>query len=231
MKAPGADLDVQHQCVEPRRELLGEDRGDDQRDRLDGAGGVADRVEAPVGGRELGGLADDRAAGVADRRAAAIDGRAACRSPGWSRACRACRRCGRARGRRSSAPRRRRPRRSARAEARPCRPRRRSSACRATGPVEVPPSSTSPERVIALVSATRSRGGQPAQERSPSRSAPTWASGERAVGDALRRGSRSPRRERVAAVALAADELGRAPKPPQNSMISAGEVAAPPVAA
>ena len=58
----GAGLDVHHQRVEPLGELLGEDRGDDQRDRLDGAGGVAQRVEAAVGGRELGGLADDRAA-------------------------------------------------------------------------------------------------------------------------------------------------------------------------
>ena len=48
-----ADLDVHHQRVEPGGELLGQDRGDDQRDRLDGAGGVADRVQAPVGGREL----------------------------------------------------------------------------------------------------------------------------------------------------------------------------------
>ena len=67
----GAGLDVQHQRVEAGGELLGQDRGDDQRDRLDRAGRVAQRVQAPVGGREVGGLADDRAAGLAtDARAA-----------------------------------------------------------------------------------------------------------------------------------------------------------------
>jgi hypothetical protein len=40
-----ADLDVHHERVEPGGELLGEDRGDDERDRLDRAGGVADGVE------------------------------------------------------------------------------------------------------------------------------------------------------------------------------------------
>ena len=61
----GAGLDVEHERVEALGELLGEDRRDDQRDRLDGAGGVARRVEAAVGGCEVGGLADDRAADVA----------------------------------------------------------------------------------------------------------------------------------------------------------------------
>ena len=68
-----AGLDVHDQAVEPLGQLLGEDRGDDQRDRLDGAGGVAQRVQPPVGGRELGGLADDRAARVSDDRAEALE--------------------------------------------------------------------------------------------------------------------------------------------------------------
>ena len=61
-----AGLDVHHQRVEPGGELLGEDRGDDQRQRLDRAGRVADRVQPLVGGRERAGLADDRAADAAD---------------------------------------------------------------------------------------------------------------------------------------------------------------------
>ena len=48
-----ADLHVHHQRVEPGGELLRQDRGDDQRHRLDRAGGVADRVQPAVGGREL----------------------------------------------------------------------------------------------------------------------------------------------------------------------------------
>ena len=60
-----ADLDVHHERVEPGGELLGEDRGDDERDRLDRAGGVADGVEPAVGGGEVAGLADDRAARLA----------------------------------------------------------------------------------------------------------------------------------------------------------------------
>ena len=99
-----ADLHVHDQRVEPGGELLGQDRGDDQRDRLDRRGRVAQRVQAPVGGRELRGLADDRAARLARPRRAARRGRASCRSRGSSRACRASRRCGRGRGRRSSAP-------------------------------------------------------------------------------------------------------------------------------
>ncbi len=69
----GAELDVHHQRVEPGGELLGEDGGDDQRHRLDGAGGVADRVQAPVGGRHLGGLADDRAADLVDHALEPLD--------------------------------------------------------------------------------------------------------------------------------------------------------------
>ena len=60
-----AGLDVEHERVEALGQLLGQDRGHDQRDRLDRAGGVADGVQAAVGGRQVGGLADDRAAGLA----------------------------------------------------------------------------------------------------------------------------------------------------------------------
>ena len=110
-----AELDVHHERVEPGGELLGQDRGDDQRDRLDGAGRVADRVQ-PAGRRARG-----RRSGRRSRSRPAADdapqlgrGAAPCRSRGSTRACRACRPCGRGRGRRSSAPRRRRRRRSAR---------------------------------------------------------------------------------------------------------------------
>ena len=60
-----AGLDVHDEPLEPGRELLRQDRGGDERDRFDRRGHVADRVEAPVGGRERRGLADDRAADVA----------------------------------------------------------------------------------------------------------------------------------------------------------------------
>ena len=65
----GAVLDVEHERPQPGGELLGEDRGDDERHRLDAAGRVARRVQAAVGGREVVGLADDGAARVARRRA------------------------------------------------------------------------------------------------------------------------------------------------------------------
>ena len=200
-----AELDVHHQRVEPGGELLGQDRGDDQRDRLDRAGGVADRVQAAVGGGEVGGLADDRAARLARRRggkAVAVGRRR--RSRGSRRACRACRRCGRGRGRRSSAPRRRRRRRSARASARPCRRRRRSSACRAPGG-RGPSSRTVPESRIAPVSATRSSASIPRKKTAIANAADLRV-GDRAVGD--------PGDEEVdllgaqgRAVALAADDL------------------------
>ena len=99
----GADLDVHDERVEPGGELLREDRRGDQRDRVDGRRDVADRVEPPVGRREIGGLADDGAAGGAHGRAEAARRRAPCRSRECWRACRACRRCGRGRGPRSSA--------------------------------------------------------------------------------------------------------------------------------
>ena len=62
MKAPEPRLHVEHQALQPGRELLGEDGGGDERHRLHRRRHVADRVEALVGGREIAGLADDGAA-------------------------------------------------------------------------------------------------------------------------------------------------------------------------
>ena len=164
-KAPGADLHVHHERVEPGGELLRQDRGDDQRDRLDRAGGVADRVQAAVGRCEPRRLAHDRRARARHGAAERVRAPGSCRSPGSTRACRACRRCGRGRAPRSSAPRRRTRPRSAPAAGSPCRPRRRSSACRAPGPGRPASdqSSTSPESRMAPVSAIRSARGHPVQ--------------------------------------------------------------------
>ena len=170
----GAGLDVHHQPVEPLGELLGEDRGDDQRDRLDGAGGVAQRVEAAVGGGEVGGLADDRAAGLGDGRAQPVElgrgGVAGDRVELVERAAGVAR----ARGPRSSA-------RSA--------PQAASSGARMsdtlspTPPVECLSStgpsrsqaSTVPESRIAVVSVTRSRGSR-SRKKTAIANAAAWPS-------------------------------------------------------
>ena len=73
----GAGLHVHHEALQAGGELLRQDRGGDERDRFDRRGDVADRVEPLVGGRELGGLADDRAAGLGDHAAKSARGRAA----------------------------------------------------------------------------------------------------------------------------------------------------------
>ena len=52
-------------ACEAAGELLGQDRGGDQRDALDRRRDVADRVEPAVGGRQIVGLADDGAADLA----------------------------------------------------------------------------------------------------------------------------------------------------------------------
>ena len=64
----GAGLDVEHQAGEPGGELLGQDRGGNQRDRFDRRGHVADRVQALVGGRQIRRLADDGAAHLRHHR-------------------------------------------------------------------------------------------------------------------------------------------------------------------
>ena len=61
-----AEGDVHDQAVETGRELLGEDRGGDQRDRFDGGCDVANGVQPAVGGSEIGCLTDDRAADLGD---------------------------------------------------------------------------------------------------------------------------------------------------------------------
>ncbi len=48
---PVAELDVHDQRVKTGSELLGEDRGGDQRDRFHRGGDIADRIEAPIGRR------------------------------------------------------------------------------------------------------------------------------------------------------------------------------------
>ncbi len=59
-------LHVEHEAVEILRELLAHDARGDERNRLDGRGGVAQRVHLLVGGRDLGRLADHRAAVLLD---------------------------------------------------------------------------------------------------------------------------------------------------------------------
>ena len=62
MNAPGADLDVEHQRAGALGDLLAHDRAGDQRDGLDGAGHVPQRVELLVGrGQVVTGRADDGA--------------------------------------------------------------------------------------------------------------------------------------------------------------------------
>ena len=60
-----AGLHVEHQRAEPGGELLRQDRGGDEVDRLHRRGDVADGVEAAVGGGDVVGLADDGAADLA----------------------------------------------------------------------------------------------------------------------------------------------------------------------
>ncbi len=59
----GPRLYIHDESLKPGGELLRQDRGGDERDRFDRRRHVADGVEAPVGGRQIGRLADDRAAG------------------------------------------------------------------------------------------------------------------------------------------------------------------------
>ena len=66
-----AGLHVDHQALQPGGEFLRQDAGGDQRQRLDRAGDVADRVEPPVGRCDACARADDRAAGARARRSTA----------------------------------------------------------------------------------------------------------------------------------------------------------------
>ena len=95
----GAELHVEHERVGALGDLLRHDARGDQRDRLDRAGDVAQRVELLVGRSEArAGGADDRA-DVAQLREHLVVATAPRASRGSTRACRACRRCGRGRGR------------------------------------------------------------------------------------------------------------------------------------
>jgi hypothetical protein len=71
----GALLDVHHQALEPGGQLLRQDRRGDQVEGFDRAGNIADRVEAPVGRGQLGGLADDRTADLTDDPAEGVEPR------------------------------------------------------------------------------------------------------------------------------------------------------------
>ena len=62
MKAPEPILTSSTSALEPGGELLRQDRGGDQRHRFDRRRHIADRIEPLVGGRQIGGLADDGAA-------------------------------------------------------------------------------------------------------------------------------------------------------------------------
>ncbi len=74
MNAPRADFDVEHQRAGALGELLAHDRAGDQRQRLDGAGDVAQRVDLAVGRRQLAGGEDRRAdVGKAVARICAFD--------------------------------------------------------------------------------------------------------------------------------------------------------------
>ena len=63
MKAPLPTLTSSTSELQAGGELLRQDRGGDQRHGFDRRGDVADRIEALVGRRQIGGLADDGAAG------------------------------------------------------------------------------------------------------------------------------------------------------------------------
>ena len=125
-----AHLHVEHERLGALGDLLRHDRAGDERDRLDRAGDVAQRVELAVGRRQVGAGRVDHRADVAEDLRAPRRPRAWIASRGSSPSCRWSRRCGRGPARRSAARPRRTPRRAARAPARSCRRPRRWSACR-----------------------------------------------------------------------------------------------------
>lgn len=61
---PGTNLDVEHQCTRTLSQLLAHNRTGDQRQRFDGAGNVAQRIQLGIGWRQLAG-GEDRGADVA----------------------------------------------------------------------------------------------------------------------------------------------------------------------
>ena len=158
-------------------QLLGQDAGGDQRQRLHRAGGVADRVEPAVGRRDARAGADDRAAGVAQRalERRAIGRRAVAgqrlelvqRAAGVAEAAPRDHRHHRAAGGERSAP----------APGSPCRRRRRWSACRAAGRRSGRATSRAPapDAAIARVSSVVSARVMPRRQIAIA-SAATWPS-------------------------------------------------------
>ncbi|CKT84561.1 Uncharacterised protein [Mycobacterium tuberculosis] len=63
-EGPGTNLDVEHQCTRTLSQLLAHNRTGDQRQRFDGAGNVAQRIQLGIGWRQLAG-GEDRGADVA----------------------------------------------------------------------------------------------------------------------------------------------------------------------
>lgn len=54
-EGPGTNLDVEHQCTRTLSQLLAHNRTGDQRQRFDGAGNVAQRIQLGIGWRQLAG--------------------------------------------------------------------------------------------------------------------------------------------------------------------------------
>ena len=82
MNAPLPVFTSSTRAADPLRDLLAHDRRADERDALDRAGDVAQRVQLLVGRGDLLGLADHRAAHRRQRRAAAHRARGRSRKPG-----------------------------------------------------------------------------------------------------------------------------------------------------
>ena len=207
--APRADLDVHDERVEAGGELLGQDRADDQRDRLDRC--RSRRGSRTAGGRRARGgrLADDRAADAArpPRAGARSIRRHVIPRDRLELVERAARVAEPASRDHRHERRRRRPR-SARAAGSPCRRRRPSSACRAPGrPARRRSSRVRLPSASSRRSAPRARPAVIPRSTIAIASAPDLGVGHRPVGD--------PEHElldllgrQLAAVALAPDQLG-----------------------
>ena len=159
----GADLDVEHQGGGALGDLLRHDRRGDQRDRLDGAGHVPQGVELAVGRGQLVGPAAQITAPTGASWSTMPRRLVERRPPAGDRppSCRACRRCGPGPAPTAGArpPRRRPPAGTARG--RPCRPRRRWSACRRWAGRAPDRSSRSPEAIMASVQVASSPVSSP----------------------------------------------------------------------
>ena len=208
MKAPEPNFTSSTSALQPGGELLRQDRGGDQRHRFDRRRHVADGIEALVGRREVGGLADDGAAGLARRPGGTAP------SSGWRPiAGNGIELVERAAGVAEAAPGDHRHEAAAGRDDR--RQHQRDIVADAAGrmlvehrPAAVRQSSTSPESRMASVSATRSSHAHAVEEDRHGEGRGL------AFGDACRRSGprrrrRSPRASSAAAVALLADDLLR----------------------